>query len=787
MIVLPRTIGRPGRYVGIEPNATIKKLKTGDIRFALCYPDIYEIGMSYFGLFLLYELMNNIDGVWCERCFAPWHDMEEYLRGSNTALFTLESKTPLNQTDLVGFSLTYELNVTNVLNMLTLGGIPIRSRERKDGPIVIGGGPLMLNPRPFESFFDLIVIGEAEGALTEIVTRLKGLKGLPRTKVIEELARLDGVFSPLFPKERVERLYIEDLNSAYHPIRPPIPTVDSVHNRLNLEISRGCGNGCRFCAAGFGYRPYRERQLQTLEGIMDRSLAATGYEEISLLSLSTGDYSCLPSLIGYLREKHPKVSVSLPSLKIGSVAEEEIDLLGKGARGGFTFALEASTAELRDRLNKDIETDALMKNLPLLKKHGWRKVKLYFMVGFPWEKEEDFLAIRELIVPFVRNGIEVNLSVSPFTPKPHTPFQWLAMEDESLLAEKISLIRRSVPSKGVKIKVRDIRASTIEALIARGDERLEPLFEELHHKGVRLEAWDECFDPELYAEWLETGNGLGAELLGRRTKAQRLPWDFIDTGVDKSFLVDELEKAELREKTEGCYDACAACGVACAGPRRDRKTTIGEPIAGCQTNIAMFSDSAPALSTTNHQPPTTNAIFTLRYSKSGDTRYFGHLDTVDLLLRALRSAGISLKMHGKFHPKPRVSLSPALPTGVESTQEFVQIEVEGIEDIDRSITEKINNRLPKGMRILGVTRGKMDSTANEFTYLLVGRDGPDHEARVIGEAGERAFSLWQGKNVKELWLSGEFRRIVKVDPARFSLKGDLPLPMIRAEACKLEE
>lgn len=387
MITIPQNIGRAARYVGIEPNRTTKKTKEGDVRFALCYPDIYEIGMSYFGLFLLYELMNNMEGVWCERCFAPWHDMEEYLRNSNTPLFTLESRTPLSRMDAVGFSLTYELNITNVLNMLSLGGIPIKAEEREAGPIVIGGGPLMLNPRPYESFFDLIVVGEAEEALTEIMTRLKGLRGLPRVRIIEELAGLEGVYSPLHPRKAVRRLFIEDLDAAFHPVRPPIPIGGSVHDRLSVEISRGCGNGCRFCVAGFGYRPYRERRPDRLAEIIDRSLKETGYEEISLLSLSTGDYSCLSSLLSYLRREHKNVSVSLPSLKIGSITDEQIDILGEGgARGGFTFALEASTADLRDRLNKDIETASLLRSLPTLRKHGWRRVKLYFMIGFPWEK-----------------------------------------------------------------------------------------------------------------------------------------------------------------------------------------------------------------------------------------------------------------------------------------------------------------------------------------------------------------------------------------------------------------
>ncbi len=764
MLVFPKSIARPAQYLGIEPNRVVKAPRKGDVRFALCYPDVYEIGMSYLGFFLLYELLNNLDGVWCERCFAPWRDMEEHLKSTGAPLFTLESRTPLSRMDIVGFSMTYELNMTNVLNMLALSSIPVRADERRDGPLVIGGGPLMLNPAPFERFFDLIVVGEAEGVLPEIVRTVKGLRGQPRQRVIEEVARLDGVYSPLF-KKPVRRLYIEDLNASYHPVRPPIPIVGSVHNRLNIEISRGCGNGCRFCVAGYGYRPYRERTPGRIGEIIERALAGTGYEEISLLSLSAGDYSALPALIEYIRRNHPNVSVSLPSLKIGSITEEEIELLAKGARGGFTFALETSTADLRDRLNKNIDVDLLTDRLPLLRRHGWRKVKLYFMIGFPWEREEDLTAVRDLIRPFIKNGIEVNLSVSPFTPKPHTPFQWLPMDGEDALREKAQIVRKAASGRGVKIKVSDVKTALVEALISRGDGRLAPLFEELHGKGVRLEAWTECFDPSLYDEWLAERDGLGAALLGARETDRELPWDFVSTGVEKSFLLQELEAAQAGVKTADCYSSCAGCGLGCAG---------GKAVAGVRQTAAMeASPAAPAETTAAEDgaptaPPSFRTV-AIRYAKRGEARYIGHLDTVDILLRAIRSAGVSLRMHGKYHPKPRVSLSAALPVGIESTCEWIEIEAEGpaAADSDGTLAARINARLPAGMRVMAATPGPMNGLAADCGYLLVGKKGLDGEVVRVKDGAEKAFyRSVAGARIKDMWLSGDFIRIVKAENRR---------------------
>jgi len=428
--------------------------------------------------------------------------------------------------------------------------------------------------------------------------------------------------------------------------------------------------------------------------------------------------------------------------------------MGQMARTGFTFALEAPTVSLRSRLNKDIDVDTLVAQLPQLKALGWRRLKLYLMVGFPWETDDDLLAIRDVITPFRAAGMDVNLSVSPFTPKPHTPFQWLSMDEESVLAEKIMLIKDALKKTGVRVRYRDTSVSVVEGIVARADEHLASLFEYLHDRGVRLEAWREFFSFEPYRNWFEENSADMRAYTGGRDRGDTLPWDMVHMGFDEAFLGTELDKAELGEMTVSCLAGCAACGLGCFLPQRTLRQEKPE-------SVTVSDAAAPAA-----QAAEAPKRFTFRYGKYGDGRYIGHLDVMNILVRAMKSAGIMMRTRGKYHPLPKIALTDALPVGVESFAEFIEVETGSAQQVDASTVGMINEKLPSGIKIYEFIEGSLRDMVKEYLFLLIA-DAPVEDGPTLWRrARDRFFYMWRGKGVKQLWMQGRFTRIIKVESRR---------------------
>jgi radical SAM family uncharacterized protein/radical SAM-linked protein len=701
---------KPSRYINSELNSIHKN---APLKVALAFPDIYEIGMSHLGLKILYEIINKLPYASAERVFAPWTDLEEALTRKGARLSSLESGIALRDFDVVGFSLQYELSYTTVLNMLSLGGMPIRTEERlesKCGPLVIAGGPCTLNPLPMSPFIDAFFIGDAEEAIKEILDTCLGWKdagGGEKESLLGALAEIEGVFVPSRRKAKVMRRIIPSLEDAPFPESPVLPYTNIVHDRVNIEIARGCSMGCRFCQAGMAYRPVRERSPRKVLELAEKSLKNTGYEDVSFTSLSSGDYSCLQSLMGEFNRKFggKRISISLPSLRVASVNSEMLREIRAVRKTGFTMAPEAGTQRLRSVINKDFSEEIYLKALETLFKEGWHNLKLYFMSGLPTETEEDIAAIPEMVLQAIKiskklAGRHVNISVgvSSFIPKPHTPFQWFGQNPLEVLREKNAYLKRALLKKGVKYKGHNEEMSLLEAVLARGDESVSALIEAAWKEGCRLDAWTDVFD---FAKWKKAMDISGIDAPGSAERAypleSPLPWENILTGVTKEYLLREYQNAISGDFTTDCRKSCHGCGLKC----EQEKETLRASESNCGTEAsAGAAGDAHARPFKNLIPSLADESVRIRaeYSKTGKARYLSHLELMTAIVRALRRADFPLKYSGGFHPSPKVSLGPALGVGIAGIKEYLDVEMTPPFKGD-SFLGTLNGVLPAGIRV----------------------------------------------------------------------------------------
>ncbi len=699
---------KPSRYINGELNSVHKK---APVRAALAFPDIYEIGMSHLGLRILYEIINALPFASAERVFSPWTDLEQALREKGAPLASLESGTPLRDFDLVGFSLQYELSYTTVLNMLHLGGIPLRSADRldrRDVPLVIAGGPCTLNPAPMSPFIDAFFIGDAEEAAGEILAAFHAWKeggSNDRADLLKALAALEGVFVPLLgPHVKVTRRIIPSLEDAPFPVKPVLPFTGIVHDRVNIEIARGCSMGCRFCQAGMAYRPVRERSPEKVLSLAEECLKNTGYEDVSFTSLSSGDYSCLPYLMKEFNRRFggKRISMSLPSLRVASVNSGMLREIRAVRKTGFTIAPEAATDRLRSVINKDFTEETYQKALETLFREGWHNLKLYFMTGLPTETGEDIEAIPEMVLQAIRTSkkltgrhVTISVGVSSFVPKPHTPFQWYGQSPIEVLREKNGFLKKSFLRRGVKYKGHNEEMSLLEAVLARGDESVSRLVEAAWRQGCRLDAWTEVFDFEKWKKAMEVSGVEGTAVAGRTYALDAvLPWDNVRTGVTKEYLVREYHNALSGDFTSDCRKSCHGCGLKCRNEEEAEETRRAGSGNGEEAGRSPAGDDARTASSR----PDLGMKVRMQYSKTGKARYLSHLELMTSMMRAMRRAGFPLRYSTGFHPSPKVSFGPALGVGISGLKEYLDLELTPPFDKEGGL-EALNDTLPEGIRV----------------------------------------------------------------------------------------
>lgn len=719
--ILPLVL-KPTRYVGGEVGIIQKDLSKVEIRFALAFPDTYELGMSHLGFRIIYGILNSMEEVAAERFFMPWPDMEKEMLKRGIPLFSLESKASMDSFHVVAFSIPYEMGYTNVLYMLKIGGVPLLASQREGAfPLVIAGGPFASNPEPLAPFLDAIVLGDGEEVVVELVKVLLEAKRKRWSKnlILEALTEIEGVYVPSFFKpvysaagkleallplipgyQRVRRRVVAELPLCYPEGTFLVPHMEIVHDRATVEIARGCTRGCRFCQAGYIYRPVRERSVENVCEIASTVLKSTGYEELSLLSLSSGDYSRIEKLVENLSAVHScaKVALSFPSLRVGSISDRVLSMIREVRKTGITIAPEAGTERLRKVINKDVTEEEILDTARRVFAHGWLSLKLYFMIGLPTEMEEDLAAIVTLCREILENCTtprgrpKLSVALSTFIPKPQTPFQWahqLSLEGTRM---RLEWLRRELRKIGVQVKWQQPELSVLEGAFSRGDRRLAGVLLRAHQKGCKLDGWSEHLR---FGLWLKAFEEEGLPLMDYVTRTissdDILPWDHLEMGVSKSFLLEEYRKAISGEATPDCrWAECAGCGACKDGVQNVFASQMETKLF---PGMRAFGDAQ-----FRTKLKLVRKKFRLRYTKAGVARFMGHLELASVIMRAMRRAGIPMALSEGHHPMPKVDLGPGLPLGVESQAEFMEVETWGWAD-PQEMKQALNRELPEGVAV----------------------------------------------------------------------------------------